>query len=124
MTIYYSLSTKGFYDSELGYNSYPDDIIEITSAQYNSFLDGVNRLGKEIYLNDKNKLDLRDKVLVITWEQIRALRDKLLSQCDYTQLEDWPGDKTAWATYRQQLRDITTAFSDPNAVVWPTPPGA
>lgn len=124
MTIYYSLSTKGFYDSDLGYRSYPDDIIEITSAQYNSFLDGINRLGKEVYLNESNQLALRTKVVVITWDDIRGKRDKLLLQSDYTQVADWPGDKAAWATYRQALRDITITFSDPASVVWPTPPGA
>jgi hypothetical protein len=124
MTIYYSLTTNGFYDSELGYRSYPDDIIEITSAQYNSFLDGINRLGKEVYLNESNQLTLRAKVIVVTWDDIRGKRDKLLSQSDYTQVADWPGDKEAWATYRSALRDITTTFSDPASVVWPTPPGA
>lgn len=123
MTIYYSLSTNGFYDSELGYSSYPDDIIEITSAQYNAFLDGINRFGKEVYLNESNQLALRTKVVVVTWDDIRGKRDKLLLQSDYTQVADWPGDKAAWATYRQALRDITTTFSDPASVVWPTPPG-
>lgn len=123
MTIYYSLSTNGFYDSELGYRSYPDDIIEITSAQYSVFLDGINHLGKEVYLNESNELALRNKVVVVTWDQIRAKRKKLLEQSDYTQVADWPGDKAVWATYRQALRDITTTFSDPASVVWPTPPG-
>lgn len=123
MTIYYSLTTNGFYDSELGYSSYPDDIIEITSAQHNSFLDGINRLGKEVYLNESNQLALRTKVVVVTWDDIRGKRNKLLLQSDYTQVADWPGDKAAWATYRQALRDITTTFSDPASVVWPTPPG-
>lgn len=123
MTIYYSLSTNGFYDSELGYRSYPDDIIEITSAQYSVFLDGINHLGKEVYLNESNELALRNKVVVVTWDQIRAKRNKLLEQSDYTQVADWPGDKAVWATYRQALRDITTTFSDPASVVWPTPPG-
>ena len=53
---------------------------------------------------------------------IKRKRNKLLSQSDYTQMPDWPGDKTAWAEYRQALRDITTTFSDPNEVVWPKAP--
>ena len=37
----------------------------------------------------------------------RARRDNLLSQTDWTQVADAPVDQTAWATYRQALRDIT-----------------
>jgi hypothetical protein len=32
MTIYYSPTTKGFYDTDFGYPSLPQDIIEITKA--------------------------------------------------------------------------------------------
>lgn len=123
MTIYYSLSTKGFYDSDLGYSSYPEDIIEITSAEYNNFLDGINRREQEVYLDDSGKLALRAKTIVVTWDDVRARRNKLLLQTDYTQLADWPGDKAAWATYRQALRDITES-GEPSDVVWPTAPGA
>ena len=38
---------------------------------------------------------------------MRAHRDNLLSQSDWTQVADAPVDQTAWATYRQELRDIT-----------------
>ena len=53
---------------------------------------------------------------------IRNIRDALLSGSDWTQLPDSPADKAAWATYRQELRDITTTYPSPDEVVWPTPP--
>ena len=36
----------------------------------------------------------------------RAERDALLSNSDWTQVADAPVDATAWATYRQALRDL------------------
>lgn len=40
------------------------------------------------------------------WEQIRAWRNLELAVSDWTQLDDAPADKAAWADYRQKLRDI------------------
>jgi hypothetical protein len=55
------------------------------------------------------------------WNVIRAQRNKLLVDCDWTQLPDAPVDAAAWATYRQALRDITTQ-ANPFAIVWPESP--
>jgi len=38
--------------------------------------------------------------------QIRGQRNSLLAACDWTQIADSTADKTAWASYRQQLRDL------------------
>ena len=56
------------------------------------------------------------------WAEIRHLRGRELSACDWTQLPDVPlTTQQAWQTYRQALRDITTQL-DPLNIVWPTPP--
>ena len=52
------------------------------------------------------------------WNVIRAERNKLLADCDWTQLPDASADATAWATYRQALRDITEQ-ANPFNIVWP-----
>lgn len=52
------------------------------------------------------------------WTVIRAERNKLLVESDWTQLPDAPVDAAAWATYRQALRDVTTQ-ANPFSVVWP-----
>lgn len=58
----------------------------------------------------------------IRWENIRVQRDRLLLECDWTQLADVNlTNINEWKTYRQALRDITTQ-SDPKNVVWPTKP--
>lgn len=53
---------------------------------------------------------------------VRADRDARLSASDWTQLPDAPGDKTAWQTYRQTLRNIPESAGFPWNVTWPTPP--
>lgn len=55
-------------------------------------------------------------------EFIRSKRNALLSSSDWTQAADAPVDRTAWATYRQELRDITAQAGFPTEVIWPTKP--
>jgi hypothetical protein len=52
------------------------------------------------------------------WDRIRNKRNYLLSESDWTQVADAPGDKAAWATYRQALRDLPASGSDPDALTW------
>ena len=54
----------------------------------------------------------------------RDKRNTLLTETDWTQVADAPVDATAWATYRQALRDITTHTNFPNLedADWPTKP--
>jgi hypothetical protein len=57
---------------------------------------------------------------------LRQRRDALLKSSDWVMMSDSPiADKTAWQTYRQELRDITDGLAtvaDVNAVVFPTKP--
>jgi len=55
--------------------------------------------------------------------QIRIKRNKLLTACDWTQVNDVPeAVSQKWATYRQQLRDITQQQTFPVNVSWPIAP--
>ena len=57
--------------------------------------------------------------------QIRAIRDTLLSACDWTQLPDVSfAKKSEWTTYRQALRDLpNTITTDPRTWnAWPHNP--
>ena len=58
----------------------------------------------------------------ITDKDVRRKRDSLLKQSDWTQLPDAPVDKTAWATYRQALRDLPQQSGFPDNVTWPEEP--
>jgi len=56
---------------------------------------------------------------------VRATRNEKLTASDWTQMTDSPlsdSDKTAWATYRQSLRDLPTASGFPHTMTWPEEP--
>lgn len=58
------------------------------------------------------------------WIGIRARRNILLSETDWTQLPDSSisnEKKIQYSVYRQQLRDVTNQ-PDPKNIVWPTKP--
>lgn len=57
--------------------------------------------------------------------QVLSQRAALLQGSDWTQLPDVPlteEQKAAWATYRQELRDIPQQPGYPTNVVWPVAP--
>lgn len=56
------------------------------------------------------------------FKNLRIERDALLLASDWTQMPDAPVDKTAWAEYRQALRDLPENTIDPENPIWPTPP--
>lgn len=53
---------------------------------------------------------------------MRSERNKRLADSDWTQLSDAPVDAATWATYRQELRDITQQEGFPWDVSWPEQP--
>lgn len=57
-------------------------------------------------------------------KQLRAKRDSLLKDCDWTQLPDAlpTKERQRWASYRAELRNLTKDFVSLEAVVWPTKP--
>jgi hypothetical protein len=56
------------------------------------------------------------------WEQIKNWRNAQLAASDWTQLPDAPTDKTAWAAYRQALRDLPAQGGIADAVEFPVAP--
>lgn len=120
MSVYFSESKQAFYAKDLDYPNLPADIVEI---------DDRNHAEIWVKLNSGFRASIVDGVptysprtVILTWNDIRAKRDAELSRTDYTQIPDWPGNKEAWAVYRQALRDIPETFTSPNEVVWPVPP--
>ncbi len=58
----------------------------------------------------------------VQWAEVRAKRNKLLTESDWTQLGDVPKEtKELWESYRQELRDVTNQ-ADPYNIKWPVPP--
>jgi hypothetical protein len=55
---------------------------------------------------------------------VRAKRNQLLADSDWTQLADSPVDKDAWAVYREALRTLPEQAGVPYSVQWPVVPNA
>ena len=58
----------------------------------------------------------------LTWDTIRAKRDQLIRDSDWTMVQDASVDQAQWAAYRQILRDLPQTYTNPEDVVWPTEP--
>jgi hypothetical protein len=54
--------------------------------------------------------------------EVRTERNAKLRDSDWTQVADAPVNQSAWAAYRQELRDVPEQAEFPNTVVWPTEP--
>lgn len=56
---------------------------------------------------------------------LRHIRDMLIGLTDWTQSNDSPltsEQRTAWATYRQALRDLPATYSGKGPIPWPVAP--
>ena len=123
MKYFYSPSTTGFYIDVI--NSFiPADAFEVSKEEYDTLFEGQSS-GKQIVYKSR-KLQLADPdIIEKTWDDIRARRDRLLADCDWTQMPDAPlsnEERALWIKYRQKLRDITQTYSAPSKVVWPLAP--
>jgi len=61
---------------------------------------------------------------VLYFARLRNWRNDQLARTDWTQVEDAPVDKVAWAAYRQSLRDLPASNSDPSKIELPKAPSA
>ena len=72
-------------------------------------------------------VDWGDEDSTLYEKRMRAMRDKLLAESDWTQTVDSPftdAQKAEWATYRQALRDLpaNTSTPVPSVVAFPDQP--
>ena len=60
----------------------------------------------------------------ILWAQVRAERNRLLAESDWTMTADAPEDLNfrEWEMYRQRLRDLPSFYETPQDVIWPQSP--
>jgi hypothetical protein len=68
---------------------------------------------------------VQNKPIEATETEIKSERKKLLTDSDWTQIPNNPltsEQQAAWATYRQQLRDVPQQSGYPFNVVWPVAP--
>ncbi len=79
----------------------------------------------DISNNENSSTTLATLMPSVEWAAIRARRDQLLRNTDFTQLLDYPASdsqRVEAADYRKALRDIPEQFSDPSQLVWPLLP--
>ena len=116
--------------------SFPKDIPLETLASYNVYpltvadRPSYNNLTEDTVLNTPTEVNgawIQSYSVVRKSQEdaernIREQRNFLLSESDWTQVSDSPVDKTVWATYRQELRDITVQEGFPFNVTFPAMP--
>ena len=108
----------------------PTSSYGITDEDYSSinWLDSSNSIPTESAINAKIiELDAAEPMRLL-----REERTRLIVESDWTQFPDVPDStKTAWQSYRQQLRDLPSSASpklddiyelDLSSVTWPTKP--
>ena len=122
---YYSPTAKGFFLTEV-HEKMPNDVIEVDDETYNNIFETLATQYKEIAVVD-GKVTLVDKIYILSWDEIRNKRNKLLLATDYTDTLSFKtrmGESVyeSWQTYRQALRDIPQTFADTDSIVWPTEP--
>jgi hypothetical protein len=90
-----------------------------------AFRDGVEQIDGQWYTK-YSVADIDDEAKTAKdteqAKSVRTQRDDKLKETDWTQVADAPVDKTAWATYRQALRDLTKANGFPWDIEWPNDP--
>ena len=110
-----------FYSSEIHGDNIPENSVEITSAQWQEFIDNAGfRKWRDGQVIEYKPVVTREQ----KWHAIRAKRDALLAASDWTILPDSPftsAEKSAWKTYRQALRNLTEN-EDPDNITWPEKP--
>lgn len=109
-----------------GFGEIPEDAVELTHDEVVQLFTAQAQ-GKRIIPDETGRPIAVDNVIPTEdlAEGVRITRNKLLSDCDWTQLADCPlsvAEKEAWQVYRQELRDITDQIGFPVEVVYPVKP--
>lgn len=101
----------------------PNERIEELGIYQQAVIDFNNELKR---IEDEQKA--REEAIEASrdyWEELRSLRNRKLSQSDWTQVSDAPfaeEQKVSWQSYRQALRDLPENTEDPKNPVWPVAP--
>ena len=112
------MNTFTIYNLESGeilYSTTTDTPIDVMGLQDGEGIITGNYQSNEHIIVDGKAVIRTDNVLEI----LRANRDSLLSESDWTQMPDSPlsaSKKTEWATYRQALRDLPANNSSASAI--------
>ena len=103
-----------------------------SNAEFSIDADDINQITWHNGTTPISKADIEAQLPIVEFEmaldELRAKRNKLLADTDYTVLQDstfTDAQVAEWVVYRQALRDITnglTTKDEVEAVVFPTKP--
>lgn len=125
--------SAGYVQPPKGWRAEGDAFVEMTQAE--KYREGVEPIPDGMILDGDTLRSMTRAELVaagqltqaeadeLTAREVRAERDRLLSACDWTQVADAPVDRSAWAAYRQALRDVPEQAGFPYTITWPEEPG-
>ena len=91
------------------------------------FVDGiiVDMTAEEIAARQAEEQEWNDGAAARNLSSLREERNRKLAETDWTRMDDnglSDSVKASWATYRQELRDITDNATSLDDVTWPTKP--
>jgi len=110
------------------YNVFP--VVEQQPPSYDPATQNLNQVNPTLtagkwlqawQITDASAEEIAERTEVKAAE-VRQQRNQLLADCDWTQLPDAPVDRAEWATYRQELRDVTKQAGFPWEITWPEAP--
>lgn len=124
--LYYSAETTGFYDDDI-HASMPADVVPVTAETHSQLMTAQSQ-GQMIVAGPDGTpiaVDRPPPTPEQAMADLRAQRDRLLLESDFSQFPDAPltdEQRAAWRAYRQALRDLPETASDPLAMEWPAAP--
>ena len=127
------LTTIDEYDENIHCKYTPNEEPQALSDMTKCWVSVDKNIGDNSWIQDFESVDiefeteeLRQAAIaqsnIDEFNRIREMRDYELGRTDWYGLQDTPDMPEAVRLYRQQLRDITTAESDPFNIVFPDNP--
>lgn len=102
-----------------------DGVEEVNGQWFTKFVVGPTFTDNDEATAAEQEAAYRARIDSEAGTRVRAERASKLAASDWTVLTDSPlttAKKTEWKTYRQALRDITSAEGFPHDVTWPSEP--
>jgi hypothetical protein len=107
------------------FNPIPENVVGIgTTYDQLKYTEGYEKPSKEAFeakLQELIDAHHRERPL----KELRAKRNKLLTNCDWVTIKAYSTQKVvpkAWRDYMQALRDLPSTTEDPTNPVWPVAP--
>jgi len=121
---FWSASTGGFYLTGIN-DTMPNDVVEISSSLHDSLL-ADQSIGKIIQDDGTGHPEAVEPPPPTNQEKIDLANLKILQilkTTAWTQASDETNiNQLAWATYRQEVRDVILQPGYPDNIVWPVAP--